>query len=55
MANFFDNIITQGVRAGQIPARTSEARESVGCPQTEDRNVFRGNEAAFRYRAGIAG
>ena len=27
MANFFDKIITQGVRAGQIPARTSEARE----------------------------
>ena len=26
MATVFDNIITQGVRAGQIPARTDEAR-----------------------------
>lgn len=27
MPNIFDNIITQGVRAGQIPARTQQARE----------------------------
>ena len=27
MANIFDTIITQGVRAGKVPARTEEARE----------------------------
>jgi hypothetical protein len=27
MANVFDQLITKGVRAGQLPARTSEARE----------------------------
>ena len=42
MANYFDDIITKGMRAGQVPARTKAAREWYR-DQTKD-NIKRVNE-----------
>jgi hypothetical protein len=39
MANLFDTILTTGVRAGQIPARTNDAREWYRNTAQQYRNV----------------
>lgn len=50
MATVFDSIITQGVRAGQIPARTQQAREwfreTAGkMSRINERSLMRGEQA----------
>lgn len=50
MATVFDSIITQGVRAGQIPARTAQAREwfreTAGKMSTiNERSLLRGDQS----------
>lgn len=49
MAVIFDNIITQGVRAGQIPARTDEARSwyreaAQGYKRVNERTLLKGDK-----------
>lgn len=50
MATVFDNIITQGVRSGQIPARTQEARDwfrdtAQKISRINERQLMRGDQS----------
>lgn len=60
MANIFDQLITQGVRAGQIPARTTQARDWYRETASKIRNVnerklMREDESRLSLRQPIIG
>jgi hypothetical protein len=56
MATVFDTIITQGVRSGQIPARTQEARDwfretAKKIARINERTLMRGDESRLTTKS----
>ena len=55
MATVFDTIITQGVRSGQIPARTQQARDwfrdtAQKISRINERELMRGDQSRLQSR-----